>query len=87
MDSSGALKYDDFNLARLEGENLDELFEMSLAEATQTSDQTKQDDEIGSKSTLGKHQSRHLAPLNSITFHYIHNTELHGVYECDFHFS
>ena len=53
MDSSGTLKYDDFNLARLEGENLDELFEMTLAEGTQPSDQNKQDDENGSKSTLG----------------------------------
>ncbi|XP_063952872.1 serine/threonine-protein kinase ULK4-like [Lytechinus pictus] len=51
VDSSGSLKYDDFSLARLEEENLEDIFDMTSPEGT--SDQTKQDDEGTNKSTLG----------------------------------
>ncbi|XP_030856242.1 serine/threonine-protein kinase ULK4 [Strongylocentrotus purpuratus] len=51
VDSSGSLKYDDFSLARLEEENLDDIFDMTSAEGT--SHQTKQGDEGTATSTLG----------------------------------
>lgn len=52
VDSSGSLKYDDFSLARLEEENLDDIFDMTSAEGT--SDQTKQGGGGTATSTLGK---------------------------------
>ncbi|XP_072174268.1 serine/threonine-protein kinase ULK4-like [Diadema setosum] len=53
VDSSGTLKYDDFSLARLEGENLEELFEMTLADGAQPSEQAKQTDNSINKATHG----------------------------------